>query len=91
MGECLSYKQMVVSSSLAEGTLKTLKIFVIIYITNERTKGFKGGFTMKKVKAILYMVTYKDDFNKKHITFVRGYSEVRFLEERFGNVHFEKL
>ena len=46
---------------------------------------------MKKVKAILYMVTYKDDFNKKHITFVRGYSEVRFLEERFGNIHFEKL
>ena len=44
---------------------------------------------MKNVKTVMYMVTYKDDFNKKHITFVRTYSEVKFLEDRFGNIHFE--
>jgi len=52
---------------------------------------FKGVVVMEKTKAIVYMVTYKDDFNRKHITFVKGYSEVRFLEDRFGVVHFERL
>lgn len=46
---------------------------------------------MKEIKAVVYMVTYKDDFNKKHITFVKGYSQVKFLEERFGIVHFERI
>ena len=46
---------------------------------------------MEKTKAIVYMVTYKDDFNKKHITFVKGFSQVRFLEDRFGTVYFERI
>lgn len=46
---------------------------------------------MEKTKTIIYMVTYKDDFNKKHITFVEGFSQVRFLEDRFGTVYFERI
>ena len=46
---------------------------------------------MKNVKAVVYMVTYKDDFNRKHIAFVKGFSEVKFLEDRFGTIHYEKL
>ena len=46
---------------------------------------------MREIKTVVYMVTYKDDFNKKHITFVKKYSEVKFLEDRFGKVHFERL
>ena len=38
---------------------------------------------------IVYMVTYRDDDNKMHMTFVRGFSAVRFIENRFDNVHFE--
>ena len=38
----------------------------------------------------VYMVTYKDDFNKKHITFVKGFSAVKFFEERFSEVRFER-
>ena len=44
---------------------------------------------MKKTKTIVYMVMYVDDFNKKHIAFVKKYSEVRFLEERFGKIEFK--
>lgn len=39
--------------------------------------------------AVIYMVEYLDDVNQKHITFVKGFSEVRFLEERFGWIHYE--
>ena len=38
---------------------------------------------------ITYMVTYEDDQRKRHITFVTGYSQVRFIEERFGKVSIE--
>ncbi len=44
---------------------------------------------MKKTKTVIYMVMYKDDFHKKHISFVRKYSEVKFLEERFGAIEFK--
>jgi hypothetical protein len=43
-----------------------------------------------KDKEIIYMVQYTDDDNRKHITFVKGFSAVRFLEDRFGTVHFER-
>ena len=46
---------------------------------------------MKNVKEVTYMVTYLDDYKRKHITFVRGFSAVRFLEARFDNVFFEKM
>lgn len=39
--------------------------------------------------AVIYMVEYLDDVNQKHITFVKGFSGVRFLEDRFGWVHYE--
>ena len=42
-----------------------------------------------KRAAVIYMVEYVDDENQKHITFVKGFSEVRFLEERFGWIHYE--
>ncbi len=42
-----------------------------------------------KTKKAVYMVTYKDDFHKTHITFVEGFSAVKFLEDRFDNVYFE--
>ena len=42
-----------------------------------------------KTKKVVYMVTYKDDFHKTHITFVEGFSAVKFLEERFSEVYFE--
>jgi len=42
-----------------------------------------------KRAAVIYMVEYIDDENQKHITFVKGFSGVRFLEERFGWIHYE--
>ena len=45
---------------------------------------------MKNVKEVTYMVTYLDDYKRKHITFVKGFSAVRFLEMRFDNVFFER-
>ena len=44
---------------------------------------------MKKRKFVVYMVTYKDDFHRTHITFVQNFSSVKFLAERFGEIHFE--
>lgn len=41
-------------------------------------------------KEVVYMVTYRDDQKQKHITFVKGFSAVRFLEERFGRIDFER-
>ena len=46
---------------------------------------------MKKIKEVVYMVTYIDDEKRKHITFVKGFSAVKFLEERFDNVYFEQV
>ena len=34
------------------------------------------------------MVEYLDDVNQKHITFVKGFSAVKFLEDRFGWIGF---
>ena len=48
------------------------------------------GFTMKNTKKVVYMVTYLDDENRKHMTFVEGFSAVKFLEDRFTNVYFER-
>ena len=45
---------------------------------------------MKEKKSVIYMVTYADDDNKRHIAFVKNFSSVRFLEDRFGKVTFEK-
>ena len=42
-----------------------------------------------KIKKAVYMVTYKDDQHRTHLTFVEGFSAVRFLEDRFDNVYFE--
>ena len=42
-----------------------------------------------KTKKIVYLVTYKDDQHRTHMTFVEGFSAVRFLEERFTDVYFE--
>ncbi len=36
-----------------------------------------------------YMVTYFDDKNKKHITFVKNLTAVKFIQDRFGKVLFE--
>ena len=44
---------------------------------------------MMKSKEVVYMVTYRDDNKTKHITFVKGFSEVRFLEDRFGYIDYE--
>ena len=44
---------------------------------------------MMKSKDVVYMVTYRDDKKTKHITFVKGFSEVRFLEDRFGHIDYE--
>ena len=44
---------------------------------------------MMKSKEVVYMVTYRDDNKAKHITFVKGLSEVRFLEDRFGYIDYE--
>ncbi len=45
---------------------------------------------MEKTREVVYVVTYLDDENRKHMTFVRGFSEVRFLEDRFESVYFER-
>jgi len=44
---------------------------------------------MKDNKTVVYMVTYQDDNKKTHLTFVKGFSSVRFIKNRFENVRFE--
>ena len=34
-------------------------------------------------KNVKFVVQYSDDFNRKHITFVKGFSEVKFYMDRF--------
>ena len=46
---------------------------------------------MFKTKDVVYMVTYVDDVNRKHMTFVKGFSAVKFLIERFDDVYFEQV
>lgn len=45
---------------------------------------------MKNNKEVVYMVIYFDDAKRKHMTFVKGFSAVKFLEERFGKIYFEQ-
>lgn len=44
---------------------------------------------MDNKKDVVYMVTYVDDSKQSHMTFVQGFSSVRFLEDRFNKVNFE--
>ena len=46
------------------------------------------GFQMNN-REVIYVVTYMDDKNRKHLITVKGFSQVRFLEERFGRIHYE--
>lgn len=45
---------------------------------------------MDNVNEVVYMVIYKDDRNQKHMAFVQGYSSVKFLKDRFGEIYFER-
>lgn len=38
---------------------------------------------------MLYIVYYKDDDNKQHMTFVKTYKDVEFLKDRFGAITVE--
>ena len=40
-------------------------------------------------REVIYVVTYLDDRNQKHLITVKGFSSVRFLEERYGKVFYE--
>ena len=40
-------------------------------------------------KNVVYMVTYNDDNKQQHLTFVQGFSAVKFLEDRYDRVNFE--
>ncbi len=50
----------------------------------------QGALNMEKVKEVVYMVIYFDDAKQKHMAFVKGFSAVKFLEERFGDIYFEQ-
>ncbi len=41
------------------------------------------------INKVHYMVFYRDDFNHKHLTFCKEYSDVKFYKERFDNVSVE--
>ncbi len=43
---------------------------------------------MKNIKEVVFMVSYEDDNKRKHITFVKGFSAVKFLEDRFDKISF---
>ena len=38
-----------------------------------------------------YVVYYTDDWNKKHMTFVKSLSEIKIIKARFINVTYEVL
>jgi len=40
-------------------------------------------------REVIYVVAYLDDRNQKHLITVKGFSAVRFLEERYGKVFYE--
>ena len=40
---------------------------------------------------VIYMGTYYDDNGQKHISFVEGFSAVKFLEERFYTITYEVI
>ena len=54
---------------------------------SEEYKQYKAA--KDKVEANEQLKGMLDDFHKKHITFVKKYSEVKFLEERFGIIEFK--
>ncbi len=31
-----------------------------------------------------YVLYYKDDYNRRHVTFVKSYQDVKFYQSRFG-------
>ena len=41
---------------------------------------------MENKRDAVYMVTYRDDAKRKHMTFVKDFSTVKFLEDRFGTL-----
>ena len=43
------------------------------------------------MKENLFKVMYKDDRNKKHLTFVRTLKEVYFIRDRFLEVNYELI
>lgn len=38
---------------------------------------------------MMYVVYYKDDNHKQHMTFVKSFKDVKFIQERFGFVTYE--
>mgnify|MGYP003290721685 CR=1 FL=1 len=43
------------------------------------------------MKENLFKVMYRDDRNKKHLTFVRTLKEVYFIRDRFLEVNYELI
>ena len=39
----------------------------------------------------MFIVNYVDDFGRKHLTIARDISELRFLEDRFGDIYYEPV
>ena len=58
------------------------------YNNNVKNSIMWRDFQMNK-NEVIYVVTYVDDRNRKHLITVKGFSQVRFLEERFGRIHYE--
>lgn len=46
---------------------------------------------MAKENSTVYKVIYKDDKNRTHMTFTKDFSSIKFIEERFGDICFEKV
>ena len=65
------------------------KIFVIIIISNVIKKQYHVEDFQMDNREVIYVVTYLDDRNQKHLITVKGFSAVRFLEERYGRVFYE--
>lgn len=40
---------------------------------------------------MIYQVFYIDDFNKKHITFVKSFKDVKFIQERYEMISVEMI
>ncbi len=38
---------------------------------------------------MMYIVYYLDDEHKQHMTFVKSFKDVKFLQERFGEITVE--
>ena len=46
------------------------------------------GFLMDK-REVVYMVEYYDNRNRKHMTWVKGFSGVKLLEDRYHVINWE--